>query len=169
MFRNVWFWRDLSLLLVQFCRREGLSFNEVVNLAVQAFLGQCSVKELRLKARLAVLLREESELRKVSSCMLRSGAYLEAYAGKVLKEPKGKPGPFMYSVEDDGDRPLRALSRSEEKVFRKICGRREEIAREVADVQNELLKNVKPFKLEFEGVSRSLRSDKKRLEGGENA
>ena len=158
-------------MLVQFCRREGLSFNAVVNLSVQAFLDQCSVRKLRLRAKLSVLLKEESGLRKTCSCMLRSGAYLPSYAEKVLKEQKGNPSakdsPFTFSV-GEGDRPLRALSRSEEKVFRKICGRREEIAREVAEIQSELLGSVKPFKLEFEGKSRSRAHDKStKPNGGE--
>jgi hypothetical protein len=137
-----------------------VGFNEVVNLAVQGFLGQCSVKELRLKAKLAALLREESELRKVCSCMLRSGAYLPSYAERVLKDHKGKPSPFTYSVGADGDKPLGALGKREEKVFRKICTRREEIALAVAEIQSELLKDVRPFKLEFEGSLDSSESSK---------
>lgn len=167
--RTVWWWKELYPLAVQFCRREGVSFNEVVNGAVQAFLGQCDLRELRLKAKLAGLLKEESELRKTCSCMLRSGAYLPAYAEKVLKEQKGKPSPkdspFTFSA-GEGDRPLRALSRSEEKVFRKICARREQIAVEVADIQSELLKSVRPLRFEFEG-SRSRAHDKHKPSGGE--
>jgi len=86
---------------------------------------------------------------------LLSGAYLPSYAEKVLHEEKGEPSasPFLYS-RDDG-KPLRALSRREEKVFRKICSRREEIAGEVAAIQAELLKGVKPFRLESELGSRA--------------
>jgi len=147
MHKPVWFWKDLFPLVTQFCKREGVSFNEVVNLSVQNYLGSCSVNELRLKAKLTALLREEAELRRVSSCMLRSGAYLPSYAEKILKTQKGKPSPFMYSI-GDGDKSLRVLNKEEEKVFRKICGRREEIAREVAGIQAELLKDTVPFKLE---------------------
>ena len=167
MRRNVWFWSELSPLLLQFCKREGLSFNEVVNLAVQAFLGKCDLRELRLRARVAELLREEVELRRVCSCMLRSGAYLPGYAERVLKTEKGKPlerSPFRFSREES-DRPLACLSRSEEKVFRKICARREEIAREVAEVQAQLLKGVKPFVLPDESQSRVDRREN--LNGGE--
>jgi hypothetical protein len=168
MFRNVWFWKELAPLVVQFCRREGLGFNEVVNLAVQSFLGQCDVEELRLKAKLVALMKEESELRKVCSCMLRSGSYLPFYAEKVLKDHKGKPSPFMYSVEN-GDRPLRALGSREEKVFRKICTRREEIACKIAEIQNELLKDVKPFKLDFEGSSESSKEGDSRSRAHDNS
>jgi hypothetical protein len=157
--RNIWFWKNLHPIVLQFCRREGLSFNEVVNCAVQNFLGQCSVEELRLKAKLFALLREEAELRRVSSCMLRSGAYLPSYVEKVLKEQKGKPSPFMDSA-GEGDRPLRALSKEEEKVFRKICSQREKIAREMAAIQAELLKDVEPFRMESEASSWSRARDR---------
>lgn len=166
--RNTWYWKDLYPLVMQFCKREGVSFNQVVNLAVQAFLSGCSIHELQLKAKLAALLREEGELRKVSSCMLRSGAYLPSYAEKVLKEqkgPRGESSPFLYSA-GDGDKPLRALNKREEKVFRKICARREAIAQEVADIQEELLKGVKPFR--FEGEDQSRVDKELKLNGGEN-
>jgi len=166
--RNIWFWKELYADAALFCRREGVSFNEVVNRAVQGFLGDCSLKELKLRARLAGLMREEAELRRICSCMLRSGAYLPSYAERVLKEEKGpdrEGGPFTYSA-GEGDRPLRALNREEEQVFRKIIARREEIVCEVTRIQCELLKAVKPFRLECEKQSHVTGVDTT-LDGGE--
>jgi hypothetical protein len=98
--------------------------------------------------------------------MLRSGAYLPGYVERVLKEHKGPPGavdsnPFLFSASE-WDKPLRALSKEEEKVFRQIVGRREEIAREVREIEAELLKNVKPFRLVSEN-SESSADDKKKI------
>jgi hypothetical protein len=100
--------------------------------------------------------------------MLRSGAYLPGYAEKVLKEkrqPDQDCGPFTYSV-GEGDRPLRALNREEEQVFRRIIARREEIIGEVTRIQAELLKGVKPFRFESEKQSHITSGDKT-LMGGE--
>jgi hypothetical protein len=149
--RSVWFWRDLLPLVRRFCREHGVPFNRVVNLAVQKFLGSADVEELRLRARLAGLLREEAELRRVCNTMLRSGSYLPAYVQRTLREP-GRP----LSLVRDGQAPLKALSPKEERVFRKIAARREQIAREIAEVEERLLRDVKPYRLKPE--SRRLRS-----------
>jgi len=142
MRRSVYVWRDLSPLILRFCRERNVNFNEVVNRAVSTFLGACDVEELRLKARLAMLLKEESELRRVSVCMLRSGSYLPGYVRRVLREP-GR----TLSHLPDPQRPLKALNPREERVFRKIAARREQIAREIAKIQEQLLRDVKPFRL----------------------
>jgi len=91
MHRAVYFWRGLYPLLLRFCRERGLSFNRVVNLAVQQFLGGCDVEELRLRARLAALLRGEVELRRVCNAMLRSGSYLPGYVRRVLARKQHLP------------------------------------------------------------------------------
>jgi len=150
MHRNVWFWCDLYPLLRRFCRENGVSFNSIVNLAVQQFLGVCDVNELRMKARLSGLLREEIELRRVCSAMLRSGSYLPRYVERTLQEP-GRP----VSLVRSGQVPLKALNPKEEKVFRKIASRREEIAGEIADIELQLLRDVKPFRLKPASRSRS--------------
>lgn len=160
MHRSVYFWKDLAPLVARFCREHKVSVNRVVNLAVQSFLGGCDVEELRLKARLAGLLREEAELRRVSNAMLRSGSYLPAYVQRVLREP-GR----SLSHLPDAQRPLKALNPKEERVFRKIASRREQIAEEIAEVTEQLLKNVKPFRLKPE--SRSRRRDRNKRVGGE--
>jgi len=165
MHRSVYVWRDLAPLVLRFCRERNVSFNEVVNRAISRFLGACDVEELRLKARLAALLKEEAELRRVSVCMLRSGSYLPGYVHRVLREP-GRP----LSHLPDPQRPLKALNPNEERAFRRIATRREQIAREIAEIQEQLLADVKPFRLKPEPRSlRSRRRDKNQLKGGENA
>jgi hypothetical protein len=161
----VYFWRGLYPLLLRFCRERNVQFNRVVNLAVQGFLGGCDVEEVRLRARLAVLLREEAELRRVCNAMLRSGSYLPGYVRRVLREPGRSLGHLP-----DGQRPLKALNPREERVFRKIVARREQIAREIAEIEEQLLLDVKPFRLKPDlRLSRSRRRlrGKNKLEGGE--
>jgi hypothetical protein len=165
MHRSVYVWRDLAPLVLRFCRERNVSFNEVVNRAVSAFLGNCDVEELRLKAKLAMLLKEEAELRRVSVCMLRSGSYLPGYVQRVLREP-GR----SLSHLPDPQRPLKALNPREERVFRKIAARREQIAHEIAEIQEQLLRDVKPFRLKPDlHHSRSCRHGKNKPEGGEKA
>jgi hypothetical protein len=154
--RAVWFWRDLYSLVRRFCREHGVAFNRVVNLALEQFLGSADVGELRLRARLPVLLREEAELRRVCNAMLRSGSYLPGYVQRTLREPGRR-----VSLVRDGQVPLKVLSPKEERVFRRIAARREQIAREVAEVEEKLLRDVKPYRLKPEPRRlRSRRRDK---------
>jgi len=127
-----------------------------VNLSIQHFLDVCDFQELRLRATLAGLLREEAELRRVSNAMLRSGSYLPSYVEKTLREP-GR----HVSLVRAGQVPLKALNPKEEKVFRKIASRREEIAGEIADIELQLLRDVKPFRLKPDVHSRSRRRDRR--------
>jgi len=108
-------------------------------------------------------LREEAGLRRVSAAMLRSGSYLPGYVQKVLREP-GRPLDHMM----DSQRPLKALSPKEEKVFRRIATRREQIAGEIAEIQMQLLRDVKPFRLAPDGWSHRRRRDSEKRGGGEN-
>ncbi len=164
MHRTVYFWRGLYPLLRRFCREKNVSFNKVVNHAVEAFLGQADVEELRLRAELEVLLREEAGLRRVSNAMLRSGSYLPGYVQRVLREP-GR----SLSHLPDPQRPLKALNPKEERVFRKIAARREQIAEEIAVITEQLLHDVKPFRLkpDLHRRSRSCRHGKNTQKGGE--
>ncbi|MEM2386346.1 MAG: hypothetical protein QXO67_05115 [Candidatus Bathyarchaeia archaeon] len=151
MRRVVYFWRDLEPLVRRFLRESRLPFNRFVNLAVQRFLveGGCDVEELRLRARLALLLRREAELRRVQNCMLRSGAYLGDYVRKRLGKPVGAP------------KPLAALNGREAAVFQKICGERERIANEIADIMERLLRDAPSFRFDEDG------SNVKKRGGGE--
>lgn len=143
-------------MLLRFCRERGVGFNEVVNRAVEAFLSSTDVEELRLRAEVSRLLREEAELRCVSTAMLRSGSYLPSYVQGVLREP-GRP----VSLVRGGQVPLKALKPKEEEVFRKIATRREQIAARLAEIELELLREVKPFRLKPEPTrSRSRARDK---------
>ena len=166
MHTSVYVWRDLYPLVKRFCKEHGVGFNEVVNRAVSQFLGTCNIEELRLKARLAALLKEEAELRRVSVCMLRSGSYLPGYVQRVLREP-GR----SLSHLPDPQRPLKALNPKEERVFRRIATKREQIAQEIAEIQEQLLHDVKPFRLkpDLHKRSWSCRHGKNTEKGGENA
>jgi hypothetical protein len=166
MHTSVYVWRDLYPLVKRFCREHGVGFNEVVNRAVSQFLGACNIEELRLKARLAALLKEEAELRRVSVCMLRSGSYLPGYVQRVLREP----GRSLAHLPDP-QRPLKALNPKEERVFRRIATRREQIAQEIAEIQEQLLHDVKPFRLkpDLHKRSWSCRHGKNTEKGGEKA
>lgn len=150
--RNVWFWRDLYALLKRLAKDTGVSFNRLVNLAVQGFLGQSSLasEELKLRARLAQLLREESNLRRQSRVMLRSGSFLPKYADRILRPQE--------SFVREGQQPLRALSKKEEQIFRRILARREKIVKEIVEIQDKLLPKEK-FRLKPKR-SRSRRRDK---------
>jgi hypothetical protein len=144
-------------LLRDFCRKNNVKLNEVVNLALAQFLGKANDEELCLRVKLAVLLREERELRSASNAMLRSGSYLPNYVHHVLKEP-GRP----LSHLPDPQRPLKALNPREEKAFLKIAARREQIADEIAQITEELLQGVKPFSLKLDSCFKSSHRDKKR-------
>jgi len=159
MRRVVRFWKGLDVLLLRFCRERGVRFNWLVNQAVLEFLkGGVDVERLRLEAELEGLLREESRLRKVSNVMLRSGAYLPSYVVKVLRKPGG-----LSEVQRRGELPLEALAdKREVQVFLKIAQKREMVAKRICEIQEQLLRDVEPFKVPGEG-SRV----KKAGEGGE--
>jgi hypothetical protein len=164
MHGRVWFWRDLYPLLRRFCVDNRVALNRVVNLALEEFFGKADVEELRLRARLAGLLREEAELRRLCTAMLRSGSYLPGYVQRVLREP-GRPLTHL----PDPQCPLKALNPKEERVFRKIAARREQIAEEIAVITEQLLHDVKPFRLkpDMHGRSWSRARAKTTTEGGE--
>jgi len=142
MIVRVYFWKDLAPLLKRFCREHNVPFNKVVNLAVQSFLGSVDVEEVKLHCRLDVLMREEARLRKIQNTMLRSGSYLPGYVQRTLREPGRN-----VSLVRDGQVPLKALNPKEERVFRRIAARREQIAGEIAELSEQLLRDVKPFRL----------------------
>lgn len=149
---SVWVWRDLRPLLRRFCRESGLGFNRVVNLALEQFLGSAGQVsgELRLRVRLAGLMREECELRRQSRVMLRSGSFLPKYADRILRSHD--------SPIQQGQKPLRALSRREEEIFRRILARRDKIVKEIVGIQDRLLPKEK-FRLAPKRHRRSRRRD----------
>jgi len=143
---SVRFWVELWPLVQRFCREHGVSVNRLVNESISSFL-QASDSDavLRLLAEKTALKREESELRDDWRLIRRSGSALPGYVQEVLREP-GRP----VSLVRRGQVPLKALKPREEEVFRKIATRREQIAGRLAEIELELLKEVKPFRLKPE-------------------
>ena len=157
--RWVYFWKGVLPLVRRFCREHNVRFNALVNQAVLQFLGRVGDGRLRLEAELERLLREEAELRRVQNCMLRSGAYLPGYVARVLRKPGG------VDLLRRGELPLEALAgKREVEVFLKICQRREEIARRICEIQEQLLADVEPFQLPGDGCH-----VKKAGEGGDKS
>jgi hypothetical protein len=78
-----------------------------------------------------------------------------------------EPGRDLGFLQES-QKPLKALNPREERVFRKIMTRREMIAAEIAEIQEQLMVDVKPFGLKPD-VSRSRRRDtRKKRFGGDN-
>jgi len=124
-------------LLVDLQRRvPGVSLNRVLNEAFLLWLGERSEDEWRLRVRLAGLLREEGDLRQVMRVVLRSGAFLDSYAAKLLEGESQEEARL-------GRVPLRALSRDEEPVVRRILSRREAVVKEICEIQSKLLPEEK--------------------------
>jgi len=163
--RSVRFWVELWPLVQRFCRENNVAVNRLVNEAVSAFLrmpGNGDV--LRLLAEKVALKREERELRDDWCLIRRSGSALPGYVQDVLREP-GRP----VSLVRRGQVPLKALKPKEEEVFRKIATRREQIAARLAEIELELLREVKPFRLKPEPARSRLRArNKNKYLGGEN-
>ena len=143
---SVRFWVELWPLVHRFCREHGVSVNRLVNEAVSAFL-QVSFDDgvSRLLAEKILLKEEERQLREDWNLIRRSGSGLAGYVQEVLREP-GRP----VSLVRHGQMPLKALKPREEEVFRKIATKREQIAARLAEIELELLKEVKPFRLKPE-------------------
>jgi len=156
------FWKGLYPLLKRFCVSHKVAFNRVVNLAVEGFLGVCDVEALRVWSEIGRLCREEAELKRVSSVMLRSGSYLPKYADRLFRAPfdreREKTSPFNYPRR--GEVPLKALNAKEEAVMRRVLARREAIAQEIAELLDCVLPKEK-FRLSPRRRSRSRRRDKK--------
>ena len=170
--RSVWFRSRLYPLLRGLSKRSGMPVNRLVNLAVEAWLGVCSEEELRVRAEIEGLVREDCELRRVSSTMLRSGSYLPKYADKLFRAPWDAEGVsategFRYVNPRVGDVPLKALSPREEQIMRRVLARREAIAGRIAELLDLVLPKEKFRLLPKRGRSR--RCDKNRHEGGENS
>jgi len=138
-----------------------------VNLAIQDFIGSSDEEQLKVLVEIEKLCREDSQLRRVSSVMLRSGSYLPKYADKLFRAPwdseRDKTSPFHYPRK--GDVPLKALNPKEEAVMRRVLARREAIAARIAELLELVLPKEK-FRLSPKR-SRSRRRDKNRCEGGD--
>lgn len=118
--------------LVRWLEKHGFAVNRVLNEALLFWVGGLGDEELRLKARLGRLLDEERELRLVGRVVLRSGAFLDGYAEKLLAGGSGEDAKL-------GRKPLKALSREEEPVVRRLLARREEVVKEICQIEEQLL------------------------------
>jgi hypothetical protein len=110
--------------------------NRAVNEALLFWMGVQDDDELRLRAKLVLLRGQEADLRQSMRVMLRSGSYLPQYADKLFREKYDRSEPTFLR---HGQVPLRALSKKEEDVARRVLAERERIAQEIADVLSQLL------------------------------
>jgi len=165
--RTVYFWRSVYPLLRSFAKRTKTPVNALVNLAVQSFIGASDEEQLKVLAEIEALCREDSQLRRVSSTMLRSGSYLPKYADKLFRSPWDSEGdktsPFNYPRK--GDVPLKALNPKEEVIMRRVLARREAIAQRIAELLDQVLP-VEKFRL-APRRSRSRARAKNKRRGGE--
>lgn len=121
-------WRSVSPLVV-YLRRKGFRVNAVLNRALLFYLNaEASDSGLRDEARLCLLLREEQRLIHLNRVMLRSGAYLDLYADKVLRGGKARLDAKL------GRKPLAALAPREEPIFKRMIARREAVVKEIREI-----------------------------------
>jgi len=132
---SVYFWKSVRPL-VNRLRKAGFCLNRALNEALLFWIGVQDDAELRLRAKLVLLRGEEADLRQSMRVMLRSGSYLPQYADKLFREKYDRSEPTFVR---HGQVPLRALSKKEEDVARRVLAERERIAQEIADVLSQLL------------------------------
>ena len=165
--RQVYFWRSVYPLLRAYAQRTKTPVNTLVNLAIQNFIGASDEEKLTVLAEIEKLVREDSQLRRVSSTMLRSGSYLPKYADRLFRAPwdseREHTGPFNYPRR--GDVPLKALNPKEEAIMRRVLARRDAIAQRIAELLDQVLPKEK-FRL-VPGRSRSQRCVRNKHEGGD--
>ncbi len=117
------------LPFLRVARKMGLTRNSVLNDALVFYFDAFAEdSRLRDEARLAVLLKEEQRLIRLNRVMLRSGAYLDLYADKVLRGGGAREAARL------GRRPLGALAPEEEPVFRRMIARREAVVEEIREI-----------------------------------
>jgi len=139
--------RRSVLPFLRVVRKMRLNVNAVLNDAlVFYFDAYAKDGDLRDDVRLAQLCKEEQRLIQLNKLMLRSGAYLDSYADKVLKGGDREDAKL-------GRKPLAALSKDEEPIFRRMAARREAIVREILEILDRqlpereyVLKDERPVK-----------------------
>jgi hypothetical protein len=115
--------------LIGFLKRKGFSVNAVLNRALLFYLdAQADGDCLRDEARLVLLLREEERLIRWNRVLLRSGAYLDSYADKVLRGGESRLDAKL------GRKPLAALAPDEEPIFKRMVARREAVVHEIKEI-----------------------------------
>lgn len=158
--RRVVSWRPWVSVepLVRWLEKHRFVVNRVLNEAFLEWVGGLGDEKLRLKARLFRLLDEERELRQTMRVILRSGAFLDGYAAKLVE------GDEKLSVKL-GRQPLAALASKEEvEIVKRILARREAVVSEICLIEKELLPKIE---YELKGL-RSLRSAKQKRRAGVN-
>lgn len=121
-------WRCVVPLL-RYLKRKRFNVNAVLNRALLFYLkAEVDDDWLRDEARLALLLKEEQWLIRLNKVMLRSGAYLDLYADKVLRGSKARLDAKL------GRKPLAALAPDEEPIFKRLIARREAVVKEIKEI-----------------------------------
>ncbi len=116
------------LPFLRVARKMGLSRNSVLNDAVVYYFDAFAKdSKLRDDVRLAKLMKEEKQLIQFNRVMLRSGAYLDSYATKVLEGGSREDAKL-------GRKPLGVLAPEEEPVFRRMIARREAVVKEIREI-----------------------------------
>lgn len=91
MHRTVYFWRGLYPLLRRFCREKNVSFNKVVNCAVEKFLGQADVEELKFRAKLEVFAARRSRAETCFQCDVEKRQLLVRLCSTCPARARPKP------------------------------------------------------------------------------
>lgn len=142
-------WVSVVPLVGELRRRfGGVGLNRVLNEGFLLWWGVRCEGELALRARLARLLQEERELMQLGRVILRSGAFLDSYAAKLIK------GDERLSVKL-GRKPLRALAGEREvNIVLRLLARRDAVVKEILEIQDKLLpKDEYVLKGDFDGGS----------------
>lgn len=116
--------------LVGWLKKHGFSVNRVLNEAFLDWVGGLGDEKLRLRARLYRLLDEERELRQTMRVVLRSGAFLDSYAAKLVT------GDEKLSVKL-GRKPL--AGETEVQIVNRILAQREAVVKEICEIEGKLL------------------------------
>lgn len=128
-------WRPWATVepLVRWLERNGISINRALNEALLFWAGGLNDEQLRLKVAKARLLAEERDLYQTHRVILRSGAFLDSYAAKLIE------GDETLSAKM-GRQPLEAVANPKEaNVVKRLLARREAVVAEIVEVQNLLL------------------------------
>lgn len=136
--RGVYFRGFVWEYLRRFVERSGLSVSAVVGKALERFLGEGlrggELERFRLLQRESELLAEERSLRERLRVILRSGAYLQDYARKLLLGSEKELGRVQRRVG-----VYASIDTEELDVILRLLQRRKQVAKELIQVEAKLL------------------------------
>jgi hypothetical protein len=113
--------------------KKGVSINQALNEALLYWAGGLNDEQLRLKVAKSRLLAEERDLYQTHRVILRSGAFLDSYAAKLIE------GDETLSAKL-GRQPLVAVASSKEaNVVKRLLARREAIVKQIVEVEDKRL------------------------------